>query len=117
MTTWTKRGAPRTRILDTTWRGSLGIEKAPNAPSFLALMPLPSHYTGRAGLEGIARSKTFWATDFQVLNDKTVICCMRSDKRSTAVLAALGTSVFSGPVARLLFLRRRDVGEPPVEFG
>ena|SRR5262245_32638468 len=32
-----------------------------------------SHYTGRAGLEGIARTKTLWATNFLQLNDKTEI--------------------------------------------
>jgi hypothetical protein len=32
---------------------------------------LLSHYTNRAGLEGIARSKTLWATRFTELNDKT----------------------------------------------
>jgi hypothetical protein len=30
-----------------------------------------SHYTSLAGFEGIARSKTLWATDFQDINDKT----------------------------------------------
>jgi hypothetical protein len=34
-------------------------------------MTLLSHYTSFAGLEGIARSKTLWATDFMALNDKT----------------------------------------------
>lgn len=33
-------------------------------------MTLLSHYTGRAGLEGIAQSKTLWATDFIDLKDK-----------------------------------------------
>jgi hypothetical protein len=32
---------------------------------------LLSHYTNRAGLEGIARGKTLWATRFTELNDKT----------------------------------------------
>ncbi len=36
-----------------------------------ALMSLLSHYTGRPGLEGIARSKTLWATNFLEVNDKT----------------------------------------------
>lgn len=31
---------------------------------------LLSHYTGRVGLEGIARSKSLWATRFTELNDK-----------------------------------------------
>ena len=31
---------------------------------------LLSHYTSRAGLEGIARSKTLWVTRFSELNDK-----------------------------------------------
>jgi len=34
-------------------------------------MPLLSHYTGRAGLEGIAQSKTLWAFSFLDLNDRS----------------------------------------------
>ena len=34
-------------------------------------MPLLSHYTSQAGLEGIARSKCLWATDFLELNDNS----------------------------------------------
>ncbi|QUS39654.1 DUF2971 domain-containing protein [Tardiphaga alba] len=34
-------------------------------------MAVLSHYTSRVGLEGIARSKTLRATDFQQLNDRT----------------------------------------------
>ena len=34
-------------------------------------MTLLSHYTTRAGLKGIARGKTLWATRFSDLNDKT----------------------------------------------
>jgi hypothetical protein len=33
-------------------------------------MDFLQHYTSRVGLEGIARSKTLWATDFFELNDK-----------------------------------------------
>jgi len=32
-------------------------------------MPLLSHYTTRVGLEGIAETRTFWATNFLSLND------------------------------------------------
>lgn len=32
-------------------------------------MTLLSHYTSRAGLEGMARSRSFWATNFLELND------------------------------------------------
>src|SRR5690349_18240219 len=34
-------------------------------------MHLLQHYTRRAGLEGIARAKTLWATNFLELNDRT----------------------------------------------
>lgn len=34
-------------------------------------MTLLSHYTTRAGLEGIAQTKAFWATNFLRLNDNS----------------------------------------------
>jgi hypothetical protein len=34
-------------------------------------MNILQHYTSRAGLEGIARSKVFWATDFFDVNDRS----------------------------------------------
>jgi Protein of unknown function (DUF2971) len=52
-------------------------------------MPLLSHYTSRAGLEGIAHSKTLWATDFQELNDKTELIYGYTELMKLALRSAL----------------------------
>src|SRR5262249_41137687 len=52
-------------------------------------MPLLSHYTSRTGLEGIARSKTLWATDFQELNDKTELIYGYTELTKQALRSAL----------------------------
>src|SRR5437868_5640509 len=51
-------------------------------------MTLLSHYTTRAGLEGIARSKTLWATNFMDVNDKTELVYGLSGLTKRALISA-----------------------------
>ncbi len=53
-------------------------------------MPLLSHYTTRAGLEGIARTKAFWATNFLDLNDRSEFFCSFGSLSDAAIKTVMG---------------------------